>query len=80
MIALSHHCLTATVGTVSFVPLSGCPGLCSSIDFGHAISASLDLAGFEDACRLPLLRAVESVVRDRPRQPATSAGVKYLSK
>ena len=51
-IALSRRCLTATVGTVSLMPLSRRSGLCSSIDFGHTISASLDLAGFEDACRL----------------------------
>ena len=52
-IVLSHHCLTATVGTVLFVSLPRCSGLCSSIDFIHAISASLDFAGFEIACRLP---------------------------
>ena len=49
MIAILRHCLTATV---SQVPLLRCYGLSSAIDFGHAISASLDLAGFEDACRL----------------------------
>ena len=36
---------------VSLVPLSRCFGLWSSIDFRHAKSASLDIAGFEDACR-----------------------------
>ena len=51
--ALSRHCLTATVGTVSHVSLSRCSGLSSSIDFGHAISDSLNLAGFEDSCRRP---------------------------
>ena len=40
-------------GAVSLVPLSGWSGLYSSIDFGHAISANIDLAGFRDACRLP---------------------------
>ena len=35
------------------MPLLRCSGLSSSIDFCYAISASLDLAGFEDACRLP---------------------------
>ena len=52
VIALSRHCLTAAVGAVSLMPLSICFGLCSSIDFGHASSASLDLVCFEDACRL----------------------------
>ena len=33
--------------------LSRCSGPCSSTDFGGAVSASLYLAGFEDACRLP---------------------------
>ena len=53
MIALSRHCLTATMGTVSRVPVSRGSGLLFSIDFGHAISASLDIVGFADACRLP---------------------------
>ena len=56
VIALSRHCFNAAMGTVSSVPLSGYSGLCSSTDFGNAISASLDLVGFEDACRIPLFR------------------------
>ena len=43
MIAFLCHCLTATLETVSLVPLPRCSGLCSSIDFGHVISASPDL-------------------------------------
>ena len=50
------------------MPPSICSGLFSSIDFGHSISASLHLFGFTYACRLPV---VGSVVRGRPRQPAT---------
>ena len=53
VMALSRHCLTATVGTVLLAPFSRCSCFCSSIDFGYAISGSLDLAGLEDACRLP---------------------------
>ena len=45
VIALLPHCLTATVGTVSYVPLSICSSLSYSTDFGYAISASLYLAG-----------------------------------
>ena len=35
-----HHCLTISSGTVSFVLLSGCPGLGSSTDFYNVTSAS----------------------------------------
>ena len=38
VIAISRHCLTATV---SHVPLLRYYGLSSAIDFGHAISVSL---------------------------------------
>ena len=53
MIALSCHCLAATVGTVSLVPPSRCSGLSFSSDFVRATSTSLDLFGFADAFRLP---------------------------
>ena len=67
MIALSRHCLAATV---SPVPPSICSGLFSSIDFGRAAS----LGRLSTSCR-SLSRAVGNVVRGRPRQPTTSADV-----
>ena len=66
-------CVRACVRDCTFASLPRC----NSGD-NHAISASLDLADFEDACK-SFSRAVGSVVRGHPRQSAASVDAKYLS-